>query len=136
MKQTAVEWLVSQMKDDRFLSAFEKEFKQAKEMEKEQIIEAFDEGYGNGGSEWGHGNGKRGEEHYKETFKKKIMKDKKLKVLPCPFCGSDAKVIEPEYGSEGRPCFIVSCDLNSHSLDHLAESAEEAISLWNQRVEN
>ena len=64
------------------------------------------------------------------------MKDKKLKVLPCPFCGSDAKVIEREYGSEGSTCFIVSCDLNSHSLDYLAENAEEARSMWNQRVEN
>lgn len=64
------------------------------------------------------------------------MKDKELKVLSCPFCGSDAKVIEPEYGSEGRTYFIVSCDLNSHSLDYLAENAEEAISVWNERVEN
>lgn len=36
MKQTAVEWLVSQMKDNRFLSAFEEEIEQAKEMEKQQ----------------------------------------------------------------------------------------------------
>jgi hypothetical protein len=33
---TAVEWLEEQMKDDRFLAAFEDEFKQAKEMEKQQ----------------------------------------------------------------------------------------------------
>ena len=45
MKQTAVEWLEEQMKDDRFLAAFEDEFEQAKEMEKQQIIEAFDDGW-------------------------------------------------------------------------------------------
>jgi hypothetical protein len=33
---TAVEWLEEQMKDDRFLAAFEDEFKQAKEIEKQQ----------------------------------------------------------------------------------------------------
>lgn len=37
MKQTAVEWLLEQMKDDRFLSAFEKEINQAKELEKQQM---------------------------------------------------------------------------------------------------
>jgi hypothetical protein len=37
---TAVEWLEEQMKDDRFLAAFEDELKQAKEMEKKQIIQA------------------------------------------------------------------------------------------------
>ena len=36
MKQTAVEWLVENFKDNRFLSAFEEEINQAKEMEKEQ----------------------------------------------------------------------------------------------------
>jgi hypothetical protein len=44
MEQTAVEWLVSQMKDDRFLSAFEEEIEKAKEIEKQQIIEAHFEG--------------------------------------------------------------------------------------------
>lgn len=39
MKQTAVEWLIEQMKDDRFLSAFEKEIEQTKEMEKKNLLE-------------------------------------------------------------------------------------------------
>jgi len=43
MKQTAVEWLVSHFADNRFLSAFEEEIKQAKEMEKQQIVDAVDE---------------------------------------------------------------------------------------------
>ena len=45
MKQTAVEWLVENFKDNRFLSAFEEEINQAKEMEKQQIIDAFNNGY-------------------------------------------------------------------------------------------
>lgn len=39
---TAVELLVSQMKDNRFLSAFEEEIEQAKEMEKEQQLELIE----------------------------------------------------------------------------------------------
>jgi hypothetical protein len=41
---TAVEWLKEQMKDDRFLAAFEDEFKQAKEIEKQQLEKAFVDG--------------------------------------------------------------------------------------------
>lgn len=40
-KQTAVEWLVEQIKDDRFLSAFKEEINEAKELEKEQIEDAY-----------------------------------------------------------------------------------------------
>jgi hypothetical protein len=35
---TAIEWLQKEMKDDRFLAAFENEFNQAKEMEKENAL--------------------------------------------------------------------------------------------------
>jgi hypothetical protein len=36
MKQTPVEFLIEQIKDNRFLSAFEEEIDQAKEMENQQ----------------------------------------------------------------------------------------------------
>ena len=65
--KTAVEWLVEQLKDDRFLSAFEEEIKQAKELEKQQIIDShlcgliypleFEAS-------------KQAEEYYNETFNK------------------------------------------------------------------
>jgi len=42
---TAVEFLEEQLKDNRFLSAFEDEFNQAKEMEKQQIIDAYNIGF-------------------------------------------------------------------------------------------
>jgi hypothetical protein len=47
MKQTAVEWLVEQLKEYKHLSYNEQYwiFKQAKEMEKEQIINSFNQGY-------------------------------------------------------------------------------------------
>lgn len=67
MKQTAVEWLVSQMKDDRFLSAFEEEIEQAKEMEKQQIIDAYDKSY----MDRYYYNGKNGVQYYNKTFKNK-----------------------------------------------------------------
>lgn len=70
MKQTAVEWLIEQMKDDRFLSAFEEEISQAKELEKEQIEDAFCDGVDD---EYEHHiNGsirKNSEQYYNETFK-------------------------------------------------------------------
>jgi hypothetical protein len=68
MKQTAVEWLEEQMKDDRFLAAFEDEFKQAKEMEKQHIIDAWtDAKYCNTiGNEINY---EDGEQYYNETFK-------------------------------------------------------------------
>ena len=45
MKQTAVEWLEEQIDDVYFSFQFEKEFKQAKEMEEQQLIEAHDKGF-------------------------------------------------------------------------------------------
>jgi len=56
MKKTAVEWLLEQIekKNGKEFSSYYSEFiEQAKEMEKEQIIEAFKEGveYWNG-DEW------------------------------------------------------------------------------------
>jgi len=77
MKQTAVEWLNKQIEYisiqvfDGFLTFVEfmeereKLFKQAKEMEKEQIIYAYHEG-----CQWGYGQQPYNcEQYYNETFK-------------------------------------------------------------------
>ena len=62
MKQTAVEWLVEEIhKNIEFIPVSMQE--QAKEMEKEQIIDAFDEGNSNGFII------KCGEQYYNETYK-------------------------------------------------------------------
>ena len=62
MKQTAVEWLVEEIhKNIEFIPVSMQE--QAKEMEKEQIIDAFDEGNPNGFII------KCGEQYYNETYK-------------------------------------------------------------------
>ena len=68
MKQTAVEWLVEEMilrLSIRIKNTFDGNdlLKQAKEMEKEQIIDAFDEGNPNGFII------KCGEQYYNETYK-------------------------------------------------------------------
>jgi hypothetical protein len=66
--KTAVEWLVNQMKQRESqgltLSMYELEMfaEQAKEMEKEQIMQAFGNGKINGDKNWAH-------RYYKETFK-------------------------------------------------------------------
>jgi hypothetical protein len=42
MKQTAVKWLVEELtKQNIFMYLFDKEIKQAKEMEKQQIMDAY-----------------------------------------------------------------------------------------------
>ena len=47
MKQTAVEWLIEQMKDDRFLLAFKEEIEQSKELEKQQMKAIWSASYEN-----------------------------------------------------------------------------------------
>jgi hypothetical protein len=64
MKQTAVEWLIDQVEDYIGLIPVDI-IEQAKEMEKQQIIDAYDNGkYITSGKEFG------GEQYYNETFKK------------------------------------------------------------------
>ena len=67
MKQSAVEWLVEQIKKDSNLRLrgfnIDGIGKQAKEMEKQQIINAYD-------VQWVE-NIKNGKDYYNETFKNK-----------------------------------------------------------------
>ena len=66
-KQTAVEWLFKWMIDnkDSIIEERLQAFEQAKEMEKEQIINAHDLGY----TDCKSYNIRSGEEYYNETFK-------------------------------------------------------------------
>jgi hypothetical protein len=71
MKQTAVEWLRNKMLVE-CLEPSDELFEQAKEMEKEQIINAYDEGDNNGADRiYYHSDrdDKSAEEYYNETFK-------------------------------------------------------------------
>ena len=69
MKQTAVEWLVEQMTQRDFIAIPKPEWiQQALEMEKEQIIEAFDKGLITENVYYGYDN-KKADEYYNETFK-------------------------------------------------------------------
>jgi hypothetical protein len=67
MKQTAVEWLYDQLEFDDSISmeTIHNVFEQAKEMEKQQIIEAFI-GYDSDTED----NLEVAEQYYNETFKK------------------------------------------------------------------
>ena len=49
-KQTAVQWLVEKLKnyDSNMIELFENEIQQAKEMEKQQRKQSYDNGYANG----------------------------------------------------------------------------------------
>ena len=72
MKQTAVEWLVEQICGDH-TSEWQKQIDQAKAMEKEQIIYAFDEGKSDGyktAREWDEMvTFLNAEQYYNQTFK-------------------------------------------------------------------
>ena len=73
MKQTAVEWLFNNLKshfehDGDLLEAVQMSFQQAKEKEKEQIMDAYDEGQE---SEWHKSMGLMGDHYYNETFNTK-----------------------------------------------------------------
>jgi hypothetical protein len=64
MKQSAVEWLEDKILKPPFNIV--KLFEQAKEMEKQQIVDAYDDG------NYAYGMGiKEPEQYYNETFKKK-----------------------------------------------------------------
>ena len=71
MKQTAIEWLANElyekfeMKGDGAL--FNDLVNQAKEIEKQQIIDAYDNSY----MDRYYYNGKNGVQYYNETFKNK-----------------------------------------------------------------
>ena len=62
MKQTAVEWLVEQLDGERHLTENEikRVIEQAKEMEKEQIVNAYD-------CEW-TGDHEDGEDYYNKNY--------------------------------------------------------------------
>jgi predicted secreted protein len=62
MKQTAVEWLVEQICGDH-TSEWHKEIEQAKAMEKEQIIEAFNQSWHDRMNPY-----KTADKYYKETY--------------------------------------------------------------------
>ena len=71
MKQTAVEWLEEQLKC-KLIVYIDEAIQQAKAMEKEQIMEAYDKGDGNGAERiYYHDirNDISSEQYYNETFK-------------------------------------------------------------------
>jgi len=77
MKQTAVEWLVEQICGDH-INEWKKEIEQAKQMEKEQIVESWDNGFANGYDLGKHDDDPKpddAEQYYNETFKSEIITD-------------------------------------------------------------
>ena len=65
-KQTAVEWLIEQIRNEKYIEDID--FKQAKEMEKQQIIDAFNEDNSEF-QDW-KSVSLSGEQYYNETFNK------------------------------------------------------------------
>lgn len=73
MKQTAVEWLFEEMQKTYIFNQDDFDmFKQAKEMEKQQIIDAIERGFDDGCffMDSGKTEIKNGEHYYNKTFNK------------------------------------------------------------------
>lgn len=70
MTKTAVEWLIEQLKERGYAGEFPPHllFEQAKAMEKEQIIEAYDAGLFDGTMD--DVNDRMYKQYYNETYKK------------------------------------------------------------------
>jgi len=74
--KSAVEWLVGEISKDRvgqaIIKTFLKEFEQAKEMQKQQIVDAFEIGYENGACVNENNDFYHGGNYYNETYKDKL----------------------------------------------------------------
>ena len=69
-KQTAVEWFIEQL-PMRIINMYHKEIEQVKQMEKEQLVKAWDDGdYAYFYSKETGRDFDNGEEYYNETYKK------------------------------------------------------------------
>lgn len=76
MKQTAIDWLIEQIKDDQFNKVktnleWSEIFKQAKELEKEQIMDAFNSGENSDDYFFPSLKLTESEVYYNETYKSK-----------------------------------------------------------------
>ena len=68
-----------------------------------------------------------------------MMSNEELKLLPCPFCGGNAKIIEDYFNQQEFPDYIaIKCDVCfSCSHDFLGwqkNAKERAIEAWNRRA--
>jgi hypothetical protein len=65
-KQTAVDWLLNDYVNKGLITI--EAIEQAKEIEKEQNIDAYNQGRRNGQTNWGVGNDITAKQYYKETY--------------------------------------------------------------------
>ena len=59
------------------------------------------------------------------------------KLKPCPFCGGDAEIRMNTFGDSEVGYYRAVCfGKEAHCLDHWSDTREEAIEIWNRRVED
>ena len=71
--KTTIEWLehmLSIILNEEQLKQIAYTIEQAKKMERQQIMEAYQKGIYNGSTNWGYGNEITSEQYYNETFNK------------------------------------------------------------------
>jgi hypothetical protein len=69
-KQTAVDWFFSELERMQYFIGNDmlQAYKDAKEMDKQQKIDAYNQGRHNGQVNWGVGNDITAEQYYKENY--------------------------------------------------------------------
>lgn len=68
----------------------------------------------------------------KQLPKKRLMQKKKIKPLPCPFCGGKAKLYKCLF-TESAKLFVFCEDCGARLRDALP-TGKEAIEAWNRRA--
>lgn len=57
----------------------------------------------------------------------------KYELLPCPFCGGKAQIVNAQKPFERRRRFFVTCLVCRVEMPRIARSREEATKVWNRR---
>ena len=57
------------------------------------------------------------------------------KLLPCPFCGGEAKFLEDVWGND-EYCYVICVNDNCNANTGRCDTEDEAIAKWNNRPNN
>ena len=66
-----------------------------------------------------------------------VMRNKQIKLKPCPFCGGKAMLLSTDTPLFGEtPRFFVTCAVCGVETPRIARKRTEAANAWNRRVDN
>lgn len=59
---------------------------------------------------------------------------KKMKLLPCPFCGGDADIKMGKYGGSAKWVYSIQCVEGCIVMSDLYGPEKDAVKRWNTRI--